>query len=56
MNEKMETGRRWLRLVRGDGNEETKREYLTERGYTREELDELFWEERRWERERPLFG
>jgi len=46
-SKKMETGRTWLRLARGEGDANSKREYLAEKGFTEEELEELM----RWDRE-----
>jgi hypothetical protein len=46
-DKKMETARTWLRLARGEGDANTKREYLAAKGFSSEELEELM----RWERE-----
>lgn len=44
-NEKMDRGRRWLELVRGAGDAGSKAEYLREKGYAEDEVEELMREE-----------
>ena len=39
--ERMEQARRFLELVAREGDDGTKAEYLRERGFTQEEIDEL---------------
>jgi len=41
----MDTARRWLELVRSDGDSESKAKYLREKGYTDEQVEELMAEE-----------
>lgn len=54
---RLESARTWLRLVRGEGDAGSKRKYLSEKGFTDEELEELM----KWDRadaqepEPPLF-
>lgn len=56
-SKKMETARAWLRLVRGEGDAATKREYLMEKGFTEEECEALLEWDRLDERGiAPLFG
>ena len=53
---KIEQGRTWLRLVRGEGDAETKRAYLGEKGFTEEELKELLEWDAKDREGTPLFG
>ena len=42
----MDQARRWLELVRADGDLGSKARYLRERGFSEEQVDELIAEER----------
>jgi len=53
---KMNQGKTWLRLVRGEGDAGTKRAYLAEKGFTEEELEELLAWDKRDQEGASLFG
>jgi hypothetical protein len=54
--QRKEQARTWLRKVRGEGDAETKRGFLEEKGFTKEEVDELLEWDRTDGPEAPLFG
>lgn len=41
----LEQAREWLKLVRGEGDDGTKAQYLRERGFSQEDIDRLLREE-----------